>query len=86
MTAAEDIAILGDRAGWTVGDGLATYEPTLGGWTARVRSVRMAGHSYERWHVAILDPAGRARSTSFASLLGEAARVAEARVRALSGA
>ena len=79
---AEDLTTLGARDHWTVKDGVATYTPEPGGWTAQVRAVRVAGHSYERWHIAIIDPHGAARHACFASLLGEAARVAESRVSA----
>ena len=78
----DDLTTLGARDHWTVTGGVATYAPKPGGWTAQVRAVRVAAHSYERWHIAIIDPHGTARHTCFASLIGEAARVAESRVRA----
>ena len=80
----DDIAVLADRNGWTVDDDVATYAPEPGGWLARVRKVRVAGHSYERWHIAVIDPHRCARYTCFASSVGEAARVAEHRIRATS--
>ena len=45
------------RSRWRV----ATYVPEPGSWTAQVRAVRIAGRSYERWHVAIIDQHGAAR-------------------------
>jgi hypothetical protein len=81
----EDLQLLAERAGWTVENGVATYAPTEGGWVPKVRAVKMAGHSYERLHVAIVDPHGKARFTNFASLIGEAVRVAEGVVRGKNG-
>lgn len=75
----EDIQSLGARTNWTVDGPVATYTPTPGGWTARVRAVRLPGRSYERWHIAVIDPAGVARYTCYASSLAETARVAEGR-------
>ena len=79
---ADDLTTLGARDHWTVTDGVATYAPEPGGWTAQVRAVRVAEHSYERWHIAIIDKHETVRHTCFASLIGEAARVAERRVTA----
>jgi hypothetical protein len=41
----------------------------------------MAGHAYDRWHVAIIDPHGHARHVTHETLLGRAAQVAEGQVR-----
>lgn len=46
----DDLTTLGARDHWTVTGGVATYAPKPGGWTAQVRAVRVAAHSYERWH------------------------------------
>ena len=74
------------RDGWAVNDTVATYRPAADGWCARVRAVRIAGHSYERLHIALIDPWGVARHTMFASSWGEAIRVAEGHVRGLNTA
>lgn len=77
----EDIQTLADRPGWTVDGKVATYAPVEGGWSARVTRVRVAGHTYERWHIAIRDRHGVARHVLHASMLGEAIRLAEQSVR-----
>jgi len=79
---AETVLSLSERKGWTATETVATFEPAPGGWVAWVRSVRVASHSYQRWHIAVVDPVGVARYTTFANLLGEVARVAEGNVRA----
>jgi hypothetical protein len=76
---AESVESLGDRAGWKVDGEVATYCPEPGGWSARVR-VSQNSKYYARWMVAIIDPHGKARYVTHASMLGEAAQVAEGRV------
>ena len=49
---------------------LAIGEP--GGWTAGVRWVQIAGHTYHRFHVAVIDPNGLAAYTTFATMISEA--------------
>lgn len=78
---AEELKSLAERPGWTADETVATYEPVPGGWISRVRKVRVAGHTYERWHIAVIDPRGMAQYTTFASVLSEATRVAEGSVR-----
>lgn len=77
----DDLAVLVGRDGWTVDRGVATYRHPDGGWSARVRSVRAPGRSYEQFHVALIDPGGMARFAQFASTVGEAYRLAEGQVR-----
>ena len=78
---ADDLAALADRPGWTVTDRLATYQPTPGGWRADVRPVTQPGRLVARWHVAVVDPNGRAAFVRIASGTAEAARLAEGAVR-----
>jgi hypothetical protein len=70
------------RPGWTVAGLVATYRPVGAGWSALVRLAIVSGHTYARWHIAIVDPNGHARSTRLVATMGEAINVAEARVRA----
>jgi hypothetical protein len=77
---AETIESLGDRTGWKVDGEVATYCPQLGGWSARVRAAQNSKH-HARWMVAGIDRHGEARYVTHASVLGEAVRVAEGRVR-----
>jgi len=69
------------RAGWTVNAAVATYQPTDGGWCALVRPVRVAGRSYQRLHIVVIDPAGTARYVTHASGWDEAIRVVETQVQ-----
>ena len=78
----DELRALADRPGWAVAGSLAMYEPNLGGWRAVVRPVKVAGRSYERWHVAVVDPAGHAHLALTASTVAEARRVAEGQVLA----
>jgi len=71
---------LGERTGSTVRNDVATYRPPDCDWSARVRASSESRY-YARWHIAIIDPRGRAQRVSYASVLAEAARVAESRVR-----
>ena len=77
---AEELASLGQRRGWTADAVVATYEPEPGGWTARVRWVQISGHTYYRFHIAVIDPNGHAAYTCFATMISEAWRVAEGNV------
>jgi hypothetical protein len=70
------------RTDWAMDGAVALFVPSPGDWSARVTFTRVPGRAYERWHIAIVDPARVARYTSFASTVAEAIRVAEAHVRA----
>jgi hypothetical protein len=70
------------RPGWSLTGPSATFRPAPGGWFATVRPATIPGRSYERWHVAIVSPTGVARSTTWATTVEEAVRIAERRVRA----
>ena len=74
------------RAGWTVNAAVATYQPTVRGWCALVRPVRVAGRSYQRLHVVLLDPSGTARYVTHASSWAEAIHVAEGQIQERNGA
>lgn len=77
-----DLDELADRPGWTVqGSGVATYQPTEGGWSAVVRESRVDGHTYWRWNVAVIDERGTARYVRIAVTAAEAVRIAERSVR-----
>jgi hypothetical protein len=78
----DDLSILEARPGWTVTADLAIYAPEPGSWTGRVARMKVAGRSYERFHVAIVDPGGVARYTKFATMVSEARRLAEGHVQA----
>lgn len=78
----EDLAVLGIREGWTVDGGVATYCQPPHGWRAEVRRPVIATRAFERWHVALIDPQGRAAYVRKASSVGEALRLAEGSVRA----
>jgi hypothetical protein len=45
-----------------------------------VRWVQIAGHTYHRFHIAVIDPNGHAAYTTFATMISEAWRVAEGNV------
>lgn len=71
-----------DRPGWTAQDAsVATYQPTDGGWSAVVRASQVAGHTYWRWNVAVIDSAHTARFVRVAVTAAEAVRIAERSVR-----
>jgi hypothetical protein len=79
---ADDLAShVAGRPGWRVTGPVATYRPVEEGWSATVRPATAPGRSFERWHVAVVSPAGAASSTSWATTVAEAVRVAERRVR-----
>ena len=73
------------RADWTLHGSVARFTPAVGGWSARVTPVRIAGRSLDRYHISIIDPTGVARYTSLASTTGEALRIAASRVRHRAG-
>ena len=77
----DDLSVLADRPGWTVEDERATYKPAPGGWFARVSHVKLPSRASERFHDALVSPAGAAQHTQFAVTVGEARRVAEGWVR-----
>jgi len=81
----EDLAgALADRPGWTVALRVATYAPAEGGWSAAIHQLVVTTRRYDRWHVAVRDPAGRVVYATPTSTLPEAIRVAEGQVRARS--
>jgi hypothetical protein len=80
----EDLSVLGIREGWTVEDGVATYCPPSDEWRAVVRRPVVAARAFERFHVALIDPRGRATYVRKATSVGEALRLAEGSVRAKS--
>lgn len=83
MLVGDELRILVDRPGWTVAMRLATYVTQPAGWSGCVRP-NPTGRAYQRWHIAIIDPRGRARRVLYASTIREAARVAEGHHRWLS--
>lgn len=76
----DDLAVLTDRPGWTVAADVAVYEPVAGGWVGRVARLMYPAKAYDRFLVAIIDPAGNARYTMYASMVSEARRLAEGHV------
>jgi hypothetical protein len=83
MLVGDELRSLGGRPGWTVAPRLAIYATQPASWRGCVR-LNPIGRAYQRWHIAIIDPRGRARRVSYATTIREAARVAEALHRALS--
>jgi hypothetical protein len=78
----QDLAeALVNRPGWAMENGVALFRPSSAAWSARVAYTQVPARSYERLHVAIVDPDGVARYTMSASTAGEAIRVAETHVR-----
>lgn len=61
---------------------MATYWPPSGGWRAVVRRPVIVARAYERFHVVLVDPQGRATYVRKATSVGEALRLAEGSVRA----
>jgi hypothetical protein len=81
LAAEEDVAALADRPGWTIDGPRATFRLSPTGWSAAVRRVIPAGHTYSTCFVAIIDPSGAARYTKTASRLVDAMVIAERLVR-----
>lgn len=84
-----ELATLAGRPGWTVDEAevVAAYRPTEVGWSATIRRLpgqRTGPHRYDRWHVAVLDAAGRAQYAKATAYLLEARRIAEGMVDAQS--
>jgi hypothetical protein len=78
----DDLAVLAERPGWTVYDNKrALYAPVEGGWHARVSRLFIPARGTDRFHVALITPAGVALYTQMAVMVGEARRVAEGWVR-----
>lgn len=78
----DDLSVLGIRDGWTVDGGVATYWPPAVEWRAVVRRPVIAARAFERFHVVLIDPTGRAAYVRKATSVGEALRLAEGSVRA----
>jgi hypothetical protein len=70
--------LLADRTGWTDDGHLVTYRS--GGWSATVRVPAIPSRPSHRWTISVIDPAGRARFTTWATTAAEAIRVAERHV------
>jgi hypothetical protein len=82
----DDLAnTVADRSGWTMIGNVGVYAASPHGWSARVTYTTMPGRTYQRLHIAIIDPSGVARYTMFASTTGEAIRVAETQVHGRAG-
>jgi hypothetical protein len=79
--AEEDIATLAALPGWTLDGAVATYRLREESWVARVRRVTVFGKAHSAWFVSVVDPAGTARYTVSAQLLGYARQVAEDQIR-----
>jgi hypothetical protein len=78
----DDLTGLAERPGWTVEDNQrAMYAPLEGGRYARVSRPVLHNRASERFQVALVSPAGVAKWTQFALMVGEARRVAEGWVR-----
>jgi hypothetical protein len=77
----DDLSVLADRPGWTVEGVRAMYRLAPGGWFARVSRMKLPSRASERFHVALVSPAGVAQHTRFAVMVGEARRVAEGWIR-----
>lgn len=75
----DEIRDLADRPGWTVDIEkiAATYAPTEGGWSAKIRWLRGSGRGYDRWHVAVVDGTGHCHYAKPTTYLPEARRIAE---------
>jgi hypothetical protein len=85
-TMIEDLAELAERPLWSVADSVARYAPQEDGWSAQLCAVFPTGHSDQRWHITIIDPHGQAFTTYFATLLIQAARLAERHVQSRNAA
>ena len=83
--AGDDLSVLTERHGWTVVEELAIFRPDPEGWYARVARMQRPGRAVDRYHVALISPAGVALYVQFASMVGEARRVAEGWVHAKQG-
>ena len=77
----DDLSVLTERPGWTVMEDLAIFRPDPEGWCARVARMQRPGRAMDRYHIALISPAGVALYVQFASMVGEARRVAEGWVR-----
>ena len=83
--AGDDLSVLTERPGWTVVEDLAIFRPDPEGWYARVARMQRPGRAVDRFHIALISPAGVALYVQFASMVGEARRVAEGWVNAKQG-
>jgi len=77
-----DLNSVAGRPGWTVLDRKATVNLGHAGWSAVIRAKAQPTTTLDRFHVAIVDPDGKARHTHVARTVVEAIRIAEAHVRA----
>ena len=84
--ATPDLNSLTGRPGWTVLDRKATVDLGRAGWSAVIRTKAQPTTTLDRFHVAIVDPDGRARHTHVAGSVVEAIRIAEAHIRSRGGA
>jgi hypothetical protein len=82
---ADDLSVLTARPGWTVVEDLAIFRPDPDGWYARVARMQRPGRAVDRYHIALISPAGVALYVQFASMVGEARRVAEGWVHGKQG-
>jgi hypothetical protein len=73
----EDVSVLADEPGWTVTGIVAVYEPTPGGWRARVVRTVVSGRTYFRYHIALVAPDAIARHTTTANGIDQARIIAE---------
>lgn len=76
-----ELSSLPERPGWDF-DGTVARFTSDNGWYSTVRRALQPGRSYERVHVCLCDPSGRAVATTWCSTTLEAVRIAEARTRA----
>jgi hypothetical protein len=70
----------GRRGGGGGGGGGGDLRARARRMTARVDWVQISGHTYHRFHVAVIDPNGHGAYTCFAAMISEGSRVAESNV------
>jgi hypothetical protein len=78
LTGSAGLAGVTGRPGWTVLDRKATVDLGRHGWRAVIRASVAPSTTFDRFHVAIIDPDGMARHTHRAGSVVEAIRIAEA--------
>jgi hypothetical protein len=73
----DDLSVLAERPGLAGGDDrLAVFEPAPGGWPAREARQVIPTRAAGGFHAAFISPAGVSQYTQYASMVGEARRVA----------